>query len=101
MGLMDILGKLFKKGGNANNIVGNAADMVGNLGLDAILEKLQGLGDGADANDQKSIFDIVEIVKKALSNKDELAKIAKQCIEIAKNIGNGDLRETVMKLFGK
>ena len=93
MALKDIICKLFKKSGAKNTL--------GDLGLNAIVDQLQNLGKTAEAGDQKSITDIVAIIKRAIENKDEWGKIVEKCIAIAKTIGNGGLREAVMALLKK
>lgn len=90
MSILDMASKLFGKSGK---------NKIGDLGLEVIIEQLQKLGAGADEGDQKNLTDIIAIIKKALADKGDWSKIVKQCIEIAKKIMNGDLRETVLKLL--
>lgn len=89
MSIRDLLGKLF----------GGSAGKAGNVGLNAILQGLQALIAKADGDDKISLNDIITLIKKALENKDELAKVIQKCLPIAQKIGNSDLKKAVLKLL--
>lgn len=89
MSIKDLLGKL----------LGRGASKVGDAGLNTLLQGLQKLLPTAEGNDKISLTDIINLVKKALENKDELLKVIQKCLPIAQNIGNSDLKNAVLKLL--
>ena len=89
MAIKDLLAKLFKGGANK----------ISDTGLNSILQGLEKLLPSAEGNDKVSITDIIGLIKKALENKDELAKIIAKCLPIAQKIGNSDLKDAVLKLL--
>ena len=91
MAIKDLLGKLF---GGKGNVIGEA-------GLNAIIQGLQQLGSSAEGDDKTSITDIIGVIKKAIDSKGDLSKIIEKCLPIAQKIGNIDLKEAVLKLLKK